>query len=275
MTEPDGDHRAIDTSLEQLHCRSVSQDVRRHTLGCERWAFALCNCDLSGNQMLEGVGAQPASGAVRKEEALLCAVLFAGPCFEHCNCRFGERRAAFLPAFPLAADMGAGAERNIFSSQTGYLGQTESSLDGNQQDRVVSPAQSRALVHAHEQRFHLVSGEVADQGPCEPFIRDCEDALDQCSVLRHLQRGVMIKRPDGRQSRISTARTVGSASFQVVQKRRQERSVELGQRQLRRWCFKPSLSKLGQQPEGLGISRDGVWTRFALGDQPLCKERLA
>lgn len=61
MTEPQGDYRGIDARLQEFHCRAVPQDVRRHSLRCQRWTILPRDTHILGQERLDAVGAEPAS----------------------------------------------------------------------------------------------------------------------------------------------------------------------------------------------------------------------
>lgn len=60
-------------------------------------------------------------------------------------------------------------------------------MDGEQQQRVVSPAGPGRTVGRGEQRVDFGLGEVDDVGAVEPFDGDREHALDDRRVLGMLQ----------------------------------------------------------------------------------------
>ena len=50
VTEPKSDHAEIHAAAEQSHGRAVTQGVRCHCLGCQRWAALTCCGDMSQNE---------------------------------------------------------------------------------------------------------------------------------------------------------------------------------------------------------------------------------
>ena len=60
MTEPQRNHRAIDARLQELHCRTMPQNVRRDPLGRQRWAVHAGDTHMLGQERLDTVSAEPA-----------------------------------------------------------------------------------------------------------------------------------------------------------------------------------------------------------------------
>ena len=71
------DCEPIYTSMHQLHCRAVAQDVRRDTLIGQRWTDLLCHCSVLRDQMLNGVGAS--TRVDRPEYTAGCGLRRLGP----------------------------------------------------------------------------------------------------------------------------------------------------------------------------------------------------
>src|SRR3546814_20628080 len=54
MSEPQRDHRQVDTRLEQFHRGGVSKDMRRYPLVPQRWAMCTRRPDMLCEQILDG-----------------------------------------------------------------------------------------------------------------------------------------------------------------------------------------------------------------------------
>ena len=123
MAQPDRYQGPVNAGLKQLHGRGVAQHVRRHALFRERGTLVLSRCDVYGQGVLHGIGAESPAVTTGEQEARLVATLFIGPGFQHSHCRSGQRRASFLSSFALTANVCATAEQHIFLSQPGDFGE--------------------------------------------------------------------------------------------------------------------------------------------------------
>src|SRR3546814_8400409 len=56
MSEPQRDHRQVDTRLEQFHRGGVSKDMRRYPLVPPRWAMCTRRPDMLCEQILDEIG---------------------------------------------------------------------------------------------------------------------------------------------------------------------------------------------------------------------------
>ena len=74
----------------------------------------------------------------REDSVSGLAVALAEPRGDQHDCFTLERRAPLLPALPFAADVRAGTQRHVSTSQVNELGHAKPGLDGEQQQRAVA-----------------------------------------------------------------------------------------------------------------------------------------
>jgi hypothetical protein len=173
--------------------------------------------------------------------AMLCRIPFyAAPSTEfprtrtqHSHRRLCQRSAALLAPFSFTTDVSANTKEDILLSQISYLGEPQASLDSGQNDRVIASANPRFLVHRAQEGFDFRSSEVIDQTSGKSLIRYRQHPLDESGMLRCFQCRIMIKRTDRRQTGIAATCTLASVHFQIIQKFRQKRCVEVRQSEFR------------------------------------------
>jgi len=61
VAKPERNHRKVDSSPQEIHRGGVAQRMRRDQSAYERGAVRAGRGDMTGNERLEGVGAQEAS----------------------------------------------------------------------------------------------------------------------------------------------------------------------------------------------------------------------
>jgi len=144
------------------------------------------------------------------------------------------------------------------------LRRAESRLDCEGEQRVITAADPGRLVWRGEQGPDLWLGEKRDEAPLEPLRRDREDTLDHGRVLRMTQGGVAEQRPNRDQSGITGGNTVAAVVFAMIEKPTDERRVEIGHIQLRRFRAEPLSRKAHQQPPGVSVSGHGVGAGLTL-----------
>ena len=108
-----------------------------------------------------------------------------------------------------------------------------------QKSSVPLPSQGLQINGVHD-RLGLISGEEVDQLLLPAFARDGEDALDLVKELRLLEGDVAKEGVDRRQAGVACARTIATHVFEMLEKLRDDRRVEIFQLDLCR-----SFAQLG------------------------------
>ena len=85
---------------------------------------------VTSDQALDRIAAQRRAARRRKKRITGLPVALAQPGGEHADHVPLERRAALLAAFALAAQMRAGPQHDVTTSQVNELGHPQSGLDG-------------------------------------------------------------------------------------------------------------------------------------------------
>ncbi len=272
VAQPDRNERAVDTGLEQFHCRGVAEHMRCDPLLDERGAGCACRFDMPCDQVLSGIGAEPIPTSIWEEELRVALTLSIDPSSDCGRRRLGQRGASFFSSFALAADMRTRSERYVLVPQTGQFGQAQTSLDRHQQEGVVALTQPRVPIRHREQYVNLAANQKVDHRARMPLARDGEHSLDQCGVFRCFQRGIPIERTDRRQSHVATTRNVRPLRLQLIQEGQDQRCIQRVKRKCRWRSMQAFFGKAEQQSKRIAIRRDRVWARPTLGHQSLREE---
>src|SRR5271166_6524160 len=100
-----------------------------------------------------------------------------------------------------------------------------------------------------------------------------EDALDMRAVGRLLEGREPEERADGGQALVAGPDASAPLRLQILQKRADERRVQIVERQNRRWLAKSSLRKGEQQPKRVSVRSDRVGADIALTHEVTLDER--
>jgi hypothetical protein len=106
------------------------------------------------------------------------------------------------------------------------------------------------------------------------FGRDRHDPRDRVRVLGVLKCGETVERVDRAEAGVAGAGTVAAVAFEVGKERADQRCVEVVDVQLERLLAGLGVHETQQQRERVTVGRDRLRAAVALGDQPVCEERL-
>ena len=181
-----------------------------------------------GDAPFERVEGQRLAPAGREQRVGRAAGAFGGPDPQHRDGAGGERGDAVLAALAVAADVRAGTEVHISAGQRGQLGGPQPGLGGQQDQGVVTATGPGAAVRAGQQGVEFGLGEVGDQGPVGSFRRYRQDPVDVVGVFGVAQRGEPEQGVDRGEAGVAGAGAVAAVVFEVVEERRDQRRVEVG-----------------------------------------------
>ena len=151
-----------------------------------RWqATALVDADAR----FHGVVAEASAGPGREQRIIAEPVSFLEPDPQHTRCGRRERDAALLASLPAAADVRPIAEFDVTAGDSGELGESQTGLHGQHQQRTVAAALPPAQIRRGEQGVDFDGLEERHDRLVEPLLRDREHLLDQLGVLGVAQRG--------------------------------------------------------------------------------------
>jgi hypothetical protein len=170
--------------------------------------------------------------------------------------------------------VGSGCKLHVGAAQRDQLCDSESGLDCDQQQGVVTSADPGGAVRAFQQRLGLLAGQERDQGAVVALLRDRQDTLDGPGVLGVVQRGEPEQGVDRRQPGVAGPRAVAPRALQVLQERGDQGGVQVGQVELGRRGGGLARDEVQQQPEGIPVGSHGLGAGLALGGETLGEERL-
>src|SRR5207245_9215702 len=99
-----------------------------------------CGGDVLGDEPLDGILAQASAAGTGKDRRVGIRRTLTQPCGEDPRDIAAQGRAAELAPLAVAADVGAGAERDVVAAERGQLGDTQPRLHGNEEECAVAPS---------------------------------------------------------------------------------------------------------------------------------------
>src|SRR5436309_623207 len=125
-----------------------------------------------------------------------------------------------------------------------------------------------------EERFDFLPYKEGDHGASETLTGDGQDPLNVLGLRGLLEGGVAEEGADGGEAHIATACCAAAALLQVIEKRTDQRRINVGEVQAGGWLMLLLLRKVQQQAEGIAIRGDRVRAGLSLSHQALGKEAL-
>jgi hypothetical protein len=211
--------------LEQLHRRGMPQHMRRHALSLQRRAAPLGAASVADDQSLDGIAAEWPAATAREGRRHRLGRALPQPFRQDRDHILTERRAAFLPALAVAADVRARAKDDIVAPQADEFGYPQPRLDRYQQQGSVLAADPGHPVRCRQQRVDLLRREVFDQPPFVPLAGDGQDAAALLGIGRFLKRDVVEEGMDGCQPRVPAPGAVPAPRLEVIEKIADEAGV--------------------------------------------------
>ncbi len=95
----------------------------------------------------------------------------------------GEWDSSLFAALAFAADAGAGAEGDVTAVQADELGDTQTGLDGKQQQHLISPTLPSGPVRGGDEGVNFGRSQECHDPFVEPFRRNRQHPLDEHGVL--------------------------------------------------------------------------------------------
>jgi hypothetical protein len=129
------------------------------------------------------------------------------------------------------------------------------------------------LIRRREQGLDFCPREKRDQRPREPLAGHCQHPLNLGGVRRHLQGRVSKEGMECGEAQIPGPHA-GPLPFQVIQKRDDQRRIQLLEAQPCRRAMQPVLGELQELAKGIAVGPHGVRTRLALLHETLGEEAL-
>ena len=195
---------------------------------------------VDGDEPGDRVAAEPGAAAGGEQRVFRLPAAFLYPCPQDLRRVRGQRGAALLAAFAVAAQVGAVAEVGVGDGQAGELADPQPGVDGGEQERVITPAVPRVPVGCGGERLGFRAGQPGDGRLGGPFGGDRQDLRDQLGMLGIVQRRVAEERADRGQPRVAGRDAAAPLFFQVGEERADRSGVQVGDRQLVRLAAGPA-----------------------------------
>jgi len=157
--------------------------MRVDFLALQRRTFLRGGRRVSTDPKSDGIAAEPPTGAGGKQRIAGAAGSLGQPDPQHCLDRTGERDRSLFAALAFAADAGAGAEGDVTAVQADELGDTQTGLDGKQQQHLISPTLPSGPVRGGDEGVNFGRSQECHDPFVEPFRRNRQHSLDEHGVL--------------------------------------------------------------------------------------------
>jgi len=164
--------------------------------------------------------------------------------------------------------MRAGPEHEVTASQVNELGDPQSGLDGEQYQRAIPAAYPRGDVGCREQRVGFGPCQVGDRPSLVPFDGDRQNPAAAIEMRRLADGHVVTEGVNRGEADIPRPRRVAPVLLDMIEKRADERGIQIVGREGRGRLAEPLLCKPEQQPKRIAIGRNGMGARPLLADEP-------
>ena len=258
VTEPKGNHGAVDAFLEQFHGSGVTEHMRRDLLSFQRRAVLPCRSGMLGHEPFDRVAAQGSAAVGGKHRIFRLGTLPLKPVTEHGDGVATKRRRAVLSALSFAAQMGAVADDDVLAPQPNELRDSEPGLDGDQKEGSVSTPDPCRWIRSGEQSLDLCPVEELDGLALEALAGHRQDTLADEGVGGFRQRHVTEEGMDRGQAGVAGPSTVAAVGLDVLEELADEGRIEIFDEQIGGRLAESLGREVQQQPERVAVSSDGV-----------------
>jgi len=117
VSKPQCNHRTINTVLEKIHCRAVSEHVRRNAFVFQSGAPLACEGNMFGQKILNSISTQSFATRIGEECIRGLTIPFAQPDTQCRDCFLPQGNAPGVASLPDATYVSASVESNILTTQ--------------------------------------------------------------------------------------------------------------------------------------------------------------
>src|ERR1700722_18575196 len=110
------------------------------------------------DHVLNTDGTQASATRTGKQSLGIFSALFPQPSLEYRYGGLGQRGTAFLAPLPVAMNMRASAQRNVFVTQGRHLGESQSGLHGGEEESVIATSQPSRRIRRRQQDIDFRPG---------------------------------------------------------------------------------------------------------------------
>ena len=178
-------------------------------------------------QVLHAVDGETCALCAGEQHVTTTPLRLTQPDFHHGESGFGDGGAAFFASLADDVDVSAGSEDEVVACEPSHLGYAQTRLDGYKEKGVIAPAKPGALIRSGQQGIDFRTREKLDQGPREALAGNREHPLDLCGVGWRLEGSVSKEGMERGEAQIPTADAQAVMLLQVIQKRHDQRGVDL------------------------------------------------
>ena len=274
MAEPECDDAGIDTGVEQSHRGRVPQDMGGNVfIGQARTARG-GGAGVDGDAVFDGVSTEALAGAPGENHWRVGGASFLLPIAQRSDCFGGQRGDAVFPSLAAAGQVSAGAEVDIAHGEAEHLRDTESGLDGDEQESVVAPPGPGVAIRRCEQSFAFLVVEIIDKVTINALRRDCQHTGEAGGMFGMAKGRVTEQAVNPAESGVSGPGAIAAVLLQVVQEVCDVRGIEVVPLQRRRRHLVLVGGEDQQQAHRVTVGGDGVTAGILLSDQAVGEKRL-
>src|SRR5664279_996238 len=242
----------------------MTECVGRDVLSVQRWAVVFGGGDGSVQPVLDTGAGKWCAGSVGEHRRVWCWADSVQPAAELGGGVLPEWDGTLLAALPVEVDCGLSVQEHVADLQAGELGDAGAGVvRGGEQYGVAVPAPG-GTVGCGEDRGDLFAGEIAEDGPVEPFGGDRQHPSGDRQRGRVAEGRVSHERVDRGQPGVAGPGSVAAVVLEVFEEVEHQRRVEVGQPQRGGWSSGALLEETEEQSERVAVAFHGAVAGAAL-----------
>ena len=274
VAQPHGDHREIDSRLEEVHRRRVPDRMRREVELAERGIFLRGEVENGPQTLIDpGAGHVPTSG-VRKQRSVAHCRNLLEPVTEEADRLAPKRDRALFASLPTEVNRSSGREGEVADLESSQLRNASSGVVHESQQHSISKSCAGGHIWGIEQRLNLVRLQVADDFALVPLAGNRQNSLgDRQKEWIGCGREAK-ERANCRQPRVAGSRAVVAPALKVVEEGQHALGIDAVHSKVIRLEAELSIEESQEQLEGVPVRRDRAGAEPSLVDQVLAEVAL-
>ena len=267
MPQPEGNDFQGYASLEQMKSSGVPERMWRNPALPKRRASLRSYTHGTGEAKLHAGASQGSAMAIAEKRLIALVLMGPAPLLKELASLRPQRNLSFLAALAVQANNLA---LGIGHAKLGDLGNTSAGVVHEGEDNPVSLAAPRRVVAGREDRGDFLTGHESDGRFGAAFERNREEPLTKLELVRPSNgEDEMREATNGCEASVARSNRVVAMSFEVIEKCEDRLWGQRGEDETVNWAMVVLGEKVQEQPEGIAVGGDSLWTDVALSDQVL------
>jgi hypothetical protein len=246
----------------------------RDSLACERRTALPGHGDVLRHEALNGVFTHASTARTGKDRPIGLWWRRAQPCFYHLGDLAAQGCTAELPPLAVAANVGAGTERDVLAAEGGELRDAKAGLNGDQEKRAIAPPYPRDRIWGIEEGVDFLLVQELHDPAFETLAWDREDTLTEERVGGLRKGDIPEESVERREAGVAAASGVAALALKMVEELSEERGTEVGEHEAGGIAGKSCGGEAEQQTESVAVGGHRVRACAPLLDEPIDKEGL-